>query len=213
MDNTALTVDARFWDGIAERYAAKPIENVPAYERKLEFTRARLHPTDVVLDVGCGTGSLALTLSEHVSHVHGLDVSSEMVGIAKRKADRARIRNTTFHHGTVETRTFAPNTFDVVCAYNILHLVEDLRGTVQTLARLLKPGGSLVASTVCLGESWLPYGALIGAMRWFGKAPRVFIFDKAELVAELERAGLVDIEQHDVGAKKTTHFALATKPA
>lgn len=213
MDNTALTVDARFWDGIAERYAAKPIENMPAYERKLELTRARLQPTDTVLDFGCGTGSLALTLSKHVSHVHGLDVSSEMVGIATRKAADAGVRNTTFHHGTLETRTFAPGTFDVVCAYNILHLVKDLRETVQTLSRLLKPGGCFVASTVCLGESWVPYGALIGAMRWFGKAPRVFIFDRAEVVAEFQHAGLVEIEQPEVGAKKTTHFALASKAA
>jgi arsenite methyltransferase len=52
--------DARFWNGIAEKYAAQPVANVPAFERKKAITREHLRPDSSVLELGCGTGTLAL---------------------------------------------------------------------------------------------------------------------------------------------------------
>ena len=100
-----MTVDAKWWDGIADEYAAKPIDNVPAYERKLEITRARLAPEQTVLDIGCGTGSLALELAPHVEHVHAMDISAEMLRHGRRKAAAAGADNVTFHHGTLDGPT------------------------------------------------------------------------------------------------------------
>ena len=67
--------DARFWDSIAEKYAAQPVEDQAAFDRKIAITKEHMEPTDVVLDIGCGTGSLALILAPHAAHVHGLDLS------------------------------------------------------------------------------------------------------------------------------------------
>jgi arsenite methyltransferase len=58
-----MTMDAKFWDGIAEKYAAKPVENLAAFERKKAITREHLHPGCTVLELGCGTGSLALSMA------------------------------------------------------------------------------------------------------------------------------------------------------
>jgi SAM-dependent methyltransferase len=97
-----MEAEARFWDDVAEKYARKPIGDVSAYERKLEIIRERLKPTDVVLDIGCGTGSLALELAPFVSHVHAVDVSIEMIKIGRRKAEDQQIRNVTFHRSAVQ---------------------------------------------------------------------------------------------------------------
>ncbi len=59
------------WDGV--------VANPGAFERKIEVTRARMTPTDVVLDIGCGTGSLALRLASSAAAVHGLDISGAMM--------------------------------------------------------------------------------------------------------------------------------------
>lgn len=68
-----MTADAAFWNDLAERYARQPVANPGAFERKIEITRARMKPTDVVLDIGCGTGSLALRLAPSAATIHGLD--------------------------------------------------------------------------------------------------------------------------------------------
>lgn len=67
--------DATFWDNLAERYAAQPVQNSDAFEHKIEITRAQMGPDSVVLDIGCWTGSLALRLADAGAQVHGLDLS------------------------------------------------------------------------------------------------------------------------------------------
>jgi arsenite methyltransferase len=82
---------------------------------------------------------------------------------------------------------------DGICAYSILHLVDDRAAALAQIFRLLKPGGFFISSTVCLSESWVPYGALIWGMQLVGKAPMVKIFDKHTLVDEIRESGFVDI--------------------
>lgn len=210
---TTVTADASFWDGIAEKYAAKPVGNVSAYERKKAITRELLGKDSTILDIGCGTGSLALELSPFVGEVHAMDVSGEMIRIANGKKAEQEATNVTFHRGTLdEPHPFHSQQFDGVCAYNILHLVDDREATLKTVFQLLAPGGVLVASHVCLGGGWVPYGPLIAVMRWLGKAPAVQLYDRETALRELRDAGFADIEVHDVGAAKIVTFVTARKP-
>lgn len=206
--------NAAFWDELAEEYAAKPVELPDVFERKIEITQSLMLPRDVVLDIGCGTGSLALRLATSGAHVHGLDLSTEMIRIARRKAEADETDNTTFHAGAFdESFDVIPDaSLDGICAYSFLHLLEDRRGALDRIHRLLKPGGFFVSSTPCLGESWVPYTPVLALLRWIGKAPMVKVFDKGAFEAELAEAGFVDIAQPDVGAKKHTAFVVASKP-
>ncbi len=210
-----MTSNAAFWDGIAEKYAKRPVANPEAFEAKIAVTKSHMKPTGVVLDIGCGTGSLALRLADSAAHVHGLDISSEMVRIANDKAQAQGVDNVTFHTGSFDDSfdAFEAESLDGICAYSILHLVEDRAAALDQIFGLLKPGGFFISSTVCLGESWLPYGALIWVMRLFGKAPTVVeSFDKQTLEDEIRQAGFVDISQPDVGAKADIAFIVAKKP-
>jgi arsenite methyltransferase len=210
---TTMTSDARFWDTFAEKYAKKPVEDVAAFERKKAITRELLRPDALVLEVGCGTGSLALELSAAAGHIHAMDISSEMIRIANEKKAAQGVTNVTFHCSTLEAGSpVEAGQLDSAWAYSILHLVADRRHTLRALFALLKPGGILVSSNVCLGGSWVPYGALITVMRWFGRAPVVHIYDRAAIIAELGAAGFVDIEEKDVGAASRVAFIVARKP-
>ena len=209
-----MTADATFWNDLAERYAAKPLDDPEAFERKIAHTKARMAPDQVVLDIGCGTGSLVLRLADGAREVHGLDLSSEMVRIANGKAAADGVDNVTFHVGPFDDSfdAFEDGSLDGICAYSILHLVPDRDEALARIFRLLRPGGFFVSSTVCLGGSWVPYGLVLPVMRWLGKAPMVKIFSGAELEESVRRAGFVDVTRPDVGAQKVVAFMLATKP-
>ena len=209
-----MTATAEFWDKLAERYAAQPVGNPDAFERKIAITKAQMSPDDVLLNIGCGTGSLALRLAPQAAHVHGLDISKEMVRIANGKASAQGVENVTFHHGPFDDsfQAFEPGTLDGICAYSILHLLEDRTAALARIHELLKPGGVFVSSTVCLGGSWIPYRPILAVMRWVGKAPMVKIFDPETLMGELRQAGFEDIERPEVGAESTIAFLVARKP-
>jgi ubiquinone/menaquinone biosynthesis C-methylase UbiE len=209
-----VTDNAAFWDGIAEKYAKQAVANPGAFDAKIAITKSRMKATDVVLDIGCGTGSLALRLAGSAAEVHGLDISSEMIRIANGKARAQDVDNVTFHTGSFDEtfRAFEAESLDGICAYSLLHLVDDRSAALAQIFRLLKPGGFFISSTVCLGESWVPYGVLIGAMRLIGKAPMVKIFEKRTLEDEIREGGFVDLSQPDVGAKGDIAFVVAKKP-
>jgi arsenite methyltransferase len=209
-----MTADAKFWDGIAEKYAAQPVKDLTAFERKKAITRDHLRPDSTILEIGCGTGSLALDMSRFAGHVHAMDFSAEMIRIANQKKDARGVSNVTFHQGTLDERLpFGPARFDGIWAYSILHLIPDRTRTLKTIFELLSPGGSFISSNACLAESWIPYGPVITLMRWFGKAPVVYLYDRETILREIREAGFVDIEEKDVGASKLFAFVVAKKPA
>ena len=209
-----MTTDPRFWDQLAEKYAAQPVSDPAAFARKIEVMKARLRPTDVVVELGCGTGSLALILAPFAGAVHGLDYSPEMIRIARGKVAPGD-SHVHFHVGAAEDPAALPvaeGGADLVLACSLLHLVPDRQAVLARLLRLLKPGGTLVASTVCLGESWVPYRPILTVMQWLGKAPPVWALTKAGLADELRRAGFVEVDAPDVGAEPKVSFLTGRKP-
>lgn len=203
-----------FWDRIAEEYAAKPVADQAAFERKIAVMRRHLGPRDRVVDLGCGTGSLALRLAPFAAEVHGVDFSPEMIRIAQGKLAAAEAPGVRFHvaDATADPLPIADGSVDLVSACSLLHLVPDRAATLARIFRLLRPGGTFVTSTLCLRESWVPYGPLLTVLRWVGKAPPVWRLTKAELAAEVAAAGFADLDQPDVGAKAEVGFLTARRP-
>jgi ubiquinone/menaquinone biosynthesis C-methylase UbiE len=207
-----MDASEKFWNKIAGRYAKRPIADLEAYHAKLEATKACLKPDDVILDVGCGTGSLALELSACVSEVHAIDLSREMINIAKRKAVDQDIDNVAFYKTTLANAPFGAETFNAVCAYNILHLLDDRRTALSVILDLLKPGGLLISSTPCLGESRMPFRFVLPIMKLLGKAPAVRVFDIRQLKSNLIDVGFVNVTEKKVSSDKINGFLIAMKP-
>ena len=208
-----MTADAKFWDALAEKYAKQPVANPSAFERKQAITREHLHPDSSVLEIGCGTGSLALALSPFAGQIEAWDFSAEMIRIAKQKAALQGVTNVHFHQGTLDgPAPYTDQRFDSAWAYSILHLVSDRAHTLKTIFQLLKPGGVFISSNVCLAGGFIPYGLVIGVLRWFGKAPNVYLYDRKTIFRELREAGFTEMEERDVGAERTVAFVVAKKP-
>ncbi|HEU5441482.1 MAG TPA: class I SAM-dependent methyltransferase [Ktedonobacterales bacterium] len=109
---------------------------------------ADLHSGEQVLDVGCGTGTLALDVQRRVGstgRVVGIDPSAEQIAHARVKAARRRVP-VEFQLGVIEQLAFPDQTFDVVYSTLMMHHlpVSLKRQGLAEIARVLKPGGRLV---------------------------------------------------------------------
>jgi 2-polyprenyl-3-methyl-5-hydroxy-6-metoxy-1,4-benzoquinol methylase len=118
----------------------------------IEKTKKYLKISDVVLDYGCATGTKATKLAGKVKKIYAIDISSKMIEAAKRKAVERKIENVDFAQATIFDERYKRESFDVILAFNILHLLEDNRQPIQKITELLKPGGLFISTTPCLGE-------------------------------------------------------------
>jgi len=114
--------------------------------KTIEF--ARIVPGERVLDVGCGTGELALHAKERAGSaglVCGLDAAPEMIEVARRKAARQRAE-VDFRVGLVEQMPYPDGSFDVVLSSLMMHhLPADLKPrALAEIRRVLKPDSRLV---------------------------------------------------------------------
>lgn len=140
----------KFWDFLAANYDAG--EGDPSARQDLVIIHKYLQAGDIVLEYACGTGTLAIELAGRVKAYHAIDISSKMLAAAERKAAGRKIANIHFAHTTIFEAKYPTESFDVVMAFNILHLLEDARRAVGRINELLKPGGVFISSTPCLGE-------------------------------------------------------------
>jgi ubiquinone/menaquinone biosynthesis C-methylase UbiE len=209
------TDEARFWDRTARRYAADPIKDLVGYNRTIDRTCELLDPTDVIVEIGCGTGMTALKLAPFVFHIVASDVSSEMIAIAREKALAEACTNVTFKVAAASGLEQADDSCDAVLAFNLLHLVVDRPALLDRIFRMLKPGGLLISKTPCLSEMNPLIRLVVPVMRLAGKAPFVAAFSAHELEYEMADAGftIVDRERHGSGRKDARIFMTVRKPA
>jgi SAM-dependent methyltransferase len=99
-------------------------------------------PTSV-LDLGCGTGSLAVLLAAAGHSVQGLDASPAMLAAARAKGGAARV-TVGLVRGDAADPPFVPGSADVVLCRHVLWALPDRAAVVQRWTRLLRPGGRLV---------------------------------------------------------------------
>lgn len=167
---------------------------------------ARLQPGESVLDVGCGTGTLALTAKRRVGPtgiVHGIDASPEMIARATRKAKKAGA-DVTFRTAVVEALPFPDREFDVVLSTLMLHhLPRPTREqSAREIRRVLKPGGRVLA--VDFGMPGRHHSGILGHLHY--RRGHVALDKVIEL---LSASGLTVVESGPVGVRDL-HFTLAT---
>jgi ubiquinone/menaquinone biosynthesis C-methylase UbiE len=166
---------------------------------------ARLEPGQSVLDVGCGTGTLAIAVKRRVGpfgSVHGIDASPEMIARARKKARKAGVE-VTFTNGVVEGLPFPDERFDAVLSTLMLHHLPRAarEQCVREMRRVLKPGGRVLA--VDFGRTTEDRKSFIEHFHRHGRV------DVRDIVKLLSEAGLQITESGPVGVRDL-NFVLAT---
>ncbi|MEM7517955.1 MAG: class I SAM-dependent methyltransferase, partial [Planctomycetota bacterium] len=188
-----------------------PIKDQAAYEAKLAMTREFLRPDARVLEIGCGTGSTAISHAPYAAHILATDVSEEMIEIARDKAATAGLENVDFATVSAEALSLPERSLDMVMAHSILHLVDDYETVLAQAHRWLKPGGLLVTSTPCLSDMvpWLRFVAPVARLvRLF--PPTLRFFSEERLRASLQSQGFT-IERRYRPGPKAAVFIIARK--
>ena len=177
---------------------------------------AELREGETVLDLGSGGGIDVLLSARRVGstgHAIGVDMTDEMLGLARRNAEEAGATNVDFRKGTIEHLPVDDNSVDVVISNCVINLASDKQAVFSEIARVLRPGGRVGVSDIVADDLLTPeqraergsyVGCIAGALSF------------REFRQGLRAVGLTDVEvvpTHRVAEGMHSAIVRATKPA
>jgi SAM-dependent methyltransferase len=163
-------------------------------EHRIAREMLSISPGDRVLDVACGPGNFTRDFARAAEEglVVGIDASETMLGVAVRDTESD---NVVYVHGDACDLPFRDGSFDAVCCFAALYLIEEPMLALAEIARVLAPGGRVALLSSC-NRGPLPTPVANRVVRGLSG---VRIFGRDELTEALARNGLVDIEQRVAG--------------
>jgi SAM-dependent methyltransferase len=176
---------------------------------------AELHEGEVVLDLGSGAGADVLISARRVSPTGvaiGLDMTDEMLELARRNAAEAGVANAEFIKGYLEELPLANASVDVVISNCVINLSGDKPRALREAARVLKPGGRFAISDV-IADAEMDDATRADMAAWTGCIAGALT--EAEFRVTLEAAGFTEIEirpTHRVHTHASAAIVRATKP-
>jgi len=139
----------KLWDRMSKIYDKTTKKFDQLNIKVVENTKKYLNVNDIVLECGCGTGTISIEIANKVKEIYAIDISSKMLDIAKRKTDENKIENIHFLQSTIFDERYKIGSFDVILAFNVLHYFENIQKHMKRINELLKPEGMFISVTPC----------------------------------------------------------------
>jgi len=177
---------------------------------------ADLHEGETVLDLGSGAGADVLISARRVGpagRVVGLDMTDEMLELARANAVRAGVANAEFVKGHIENIPLADASVDVVISNCVINLSSDKSAVLAEVARVLRPGGRFAVSDV-IADPAMDAATRTDMAQWTGCIAGALT--REEFKRRLLAAGLAEVEireTHRVHEHAAAAIIRATKPA
>jgi len=176
---------------------------------------AELRDGETVLDLGSGAGADVLISARRVGPAGkaiGLDMTDEMLALARRNADEAGVTNVEFHKGYIEDIPLPDASVDVVISNCVINLSGDKGAVLREAARILRPGGRFAVSDV-IADPDMDDATRADMRQWTGCIAGALTRDEFEHA--LRAAGLTDVEireTHRVHEHAASAIVRARKP-
>ena len=177
---------------------------------------AELAPGEVVLDLGSGGGIDVLLSAKRVGptgKAYGLDMTDEMLALARENQRKAGVENVEWLRGEIEAIPLPASSVDVVISNCVINLSGDKHKVLAEAARVLRPGGRFAVSDVIADED-MDDATRADLSQWTGCIAGALT--RSEFEAALAAAGLVDVEiteTHRVHDSAASAIVRARKPA
>jgi arsenite methyltransferase len=177
---------------------------------------ADLRDGEIVLDLGSGAGADVLISARRVAPTGkaiGLDMTDEMLALARANAAEAGVENAEFIKGYLEDMPLEDASVDVVISNCVINLSGDKPKTIAEAARVLRPGGRFAISDV-IADPDMDEATKADMAAWTGCVAGAFT--EAEFRATLESAGFEGIEinpTHRVHAHASAAIVRARRPS
>src|SRR6476646_6417452 len=155
---------------------------------------AQLHAGETVLDLGSGGGMDVLLSARRVGptgKAYGLDMTDDMLALARQNQKQSGIENVEFLKGEIESIPLPDNSVDVIISNCVINLSADKNKVLREALRVLKPGGRLAVSDVVTRGEMLPE-IRQSVLAWVGCIAGAL--EENEYKAKLTAAGFTNIE-------------------
>jgi SAM-dependent methyltransferase len=145
-------------------YSAEELASIPA-EANMGLScgnptaTANLRRGETVVDLGCGGGLDVLLAAAKVGpkgKAIGIDMTPQMLELARRNAEKAGAANAEFHHATIDRLPLPDASADCVISNCVINLAPDKPAVFREIARVLRPGGRLAVSDIALKKPLPP---------------------------------------------------------
>lgn len=184
----------RFWRPLGGRLLMGLTGPGTEEEHQMALEMLSIDPGDRVLDVACGPGNFTRDFARAASEgiVVGIDASASMLDVAVRDTDQA---NVAYLRGDACALPFRDGSFNAICCFAALYLIEEPMRALAEITRVLAPGGRVALMTSC-NRGLLPAGTTSTIVRGLSG---VRVFGRDDLTRALRDDGLVEIEQRVSG--------------
>ena len=201
----------KFWDKAARDFTDHEKQTNLSENKDFLTIIKYLKPDDIVLDYGCATGIISNAIADKVKEVHAIDISSKMIEIAKIKASERNIENIYYTHATIYDERYKKETFDVILAFRILHMLEDVQVVVRRINELLKPGGTFISVSACMGDKKTLLSILVFLASKMRLVPQhISLFKLPELQGIITGGGF-NILEYEKMDDKVPHYCIVAR--
>jgi arsenite methyltransferase len=172
---------------------------------------AHLRPGETVVDLGCGGGLDVFLAAEKVGptgRAIGIDMTTEMIHLARKNAEKAGRNNVEFHLATIDQLPLAESSVDCVISNCVINLVPDKRSVFREISRVLKPGGRLAVSDIALKRT-LPAEVSDDLMAYVGCVAGAILIE--DYRRQLIEAGFSHVEIIDTGSDLNAYAKAANQ--
>jgi arsenite methyltransferase len=183
----------------ANLYGADETEGLPAEAVRASFgcgnptALATIQPGETVLDLGSGGGIDVLLSARRVGptgKVYGLDMTDEMLALARKNQRKAGVTNVEFLKGDIEQIPLPDNSIDLIISNCVINLSPDKDQVLKEAFRVLKPGGRLAASDIVIRGS-MPHEIRHSVELWTGCVAGAL--EESVYLAKLQQSGFEQI--------------------